>query len=535
MYKVMFYSKFPESLKAAATDVLAGMDQAIEDGVDVMSLSLGFDEAPYFESPIAIGAFAALKKGIFVSCSAGNRGPRGYTVHNGAPWITTIAAGTIDRKIGAHVTLGEGIISVTGQSMYPENLFVSRIPIYFGYGNRSKEQCEWGSLDPEEIAGKFIFCDHDNETSPFRQESETLYRYGADIPGAVGAIFSGYDGEFKSPFDYYQPLVLVNTKDGDSIKNYILNTPNATVSVEFGKTFLGTKPAPKVAYFSSRGPNLIASSILKPDILAPGYNILAAWVPNKPFAPILEDDYLLTDYSIISGTSMSCPHIAGIAVLLKAAHREWSSAVIRSAMMTTAYVKDNADGIITDMSNGDSGTPLDFGAGHVDPNKAMDPGLVYDIEVDDYVNYLCTLNYTSQQLQIIIGTSNYTCSQASLDLNYPSFMVILNNTNTTTLTFRRTLTSVVDTVSVYKAIVEAPQGMKAVVQPSVLNFSGKYSKAEFNLTVEINLEADDVIPQSDYIGNYGFLIWNEVNGTHIVRSPIVSATEEKPAKIKSFS
>ncbi|XP_065871828.1 subtilisin-like protease SBT3 [Euphorbia lathyris] len=520
MYKVLFYSEDVDDYDAAATDVLAGMDQAIEDGVDVMSLSLGFFETSFFTNPIAVGAFAALKKGIFVSCSAGNGGPHGYTMLNGAPWITTVGAGTIDRQFGAHVTLGDGVVTATGISIYPENLFVSRIPIYFGHGNRSKELCELGSLDPKEVAGKFIFCDQDNETTAFRQENE---RYGPDIAGAVGAIFIEDDAEFEHPDDFYQPIVLVKTKDGDSIKNYILNTPNATVSVEFGKTILGTKPAPKVAYFSSRGPDSRSPWILKPDILAPGYHILAAWVPNRGFAPIREDDYLLTDYAIVSGTSMSCPHTAGIGALLKAAHRDWSSAAIRSAMMTTAYVKDNTNGIIMDMTTGVAGTPLDFGAGHVDPNKAMDPGLVYDIEVDDYINYLCALNYTSQQIQIIIGTSNYTCSQASLDLNYPSFMVILNNTNTTTLTFKRTLMSVVDTVSVYNAVVEVPTGMKAVVQPSVLTFPGKYSKAEFNLTVEINMEADGVIPESDYFGNYGFLTWYEAKLTHIVRSPIVSA------------
>ncbi|WCJ17722.1 Subtilisin-like protease [Euphorbia peplus] len=526
MYKVLFNSENDDDdydyYDAAATDVLAGMDQAIEDGVDIMSLSLAFDETPFFENPIARGAFAAMKKGIFVVCSAGNSGPDRYTIDNGAPWITTVGAGTIDRQLGAQVTLGDGLISVTGQSMYPENLFVSRIPIYFGHGNRSKELCEWGSLDPKHVSGKFIFCDHDNQSTPFQQSD--FYREVADLAGAVGAIFSGYDGELKSTYDFSQPLVLANMKDGDSIKNYILNTPNATVSVEFGKTILGTKPAPKVANFSSRGPSARSPWILKPDILAPGYHILAAWAPNQGFVPIRENDYLLTDYNIISGTSMSCPHVAGIAALLKATHRDWSPAAIRSAMMTTAYVRDNADGIITDMSNGVAGTPLDFGAGHVNPNKAMDPGLVYDIEVDDYINYLCAMNYTSQQIQILIGSSNYTCSKASLDLNYPSFMVILNKTNTANLTFRRTLMSVVDTVSVYNAIVEVPAGMKAVVQPPVLSFSGKYSKVEFNLTVDINLEADRMIPQNVYFGNYGFLTWYEVNGTHMVRSPIVSAT-----------
>jgi hypothetical protein len=191
--------------------------------------------------------------------------------------------------------------------------------------------------------------------------------------------------------------------------------------------------------------------------------------------------------------------------------------------MTTADVMDNADGRIIDMTTEVAGTPLDFGAGHVNPNKAMDPGLVYDIVAEDYINYLCAMNYTSQQVQIITGTSNFTCQYASLDLNYPSFLVLLNNTNTSTTTFKRVLTNVADNSSVYRAVISAPQGMKALVQPTTLIFSGKNSKAEFNMTVEIDLEAASVTPQSDYFGNYGFLSWYEVNGRHVVRSPVVSA------------
>ncbi|MBA0875451.1 hypothetical protein Goshw_029203 [Gossypium schwendimanii] len=515
MYKVLF---FDESYDAAATDVLAGLDQAIEDGVDVLSLSLGFFETPFDENPIAIGAFAALKKGIFVSCSAGNNGPHAYTILNGAPWITTVGAGTIDREFAAHVMLGDGELTVTGKSVYPENLFVSDVPIYFGHGNRTKELCEIYSLDPEEVAGKYIFCDFDSsgQTNAYAQIDEM------DTAGAAGAIFSSSEGPFFRPTDFFKPFVLVNPKYGDLVKHYIINSKNATVSIRFQTTLLGTKPAPQVAYFSSRGPDRTSPWILKPDILAPGVDILAAWVPNRGFAPIDDDDYLLTDYALESGTSMSCPHAAGIATLLKAAHRDWSSAAIRSAMMTTAEVFDNANGRIIDMTTGVAGTPLDFGAGHINPNKAMDPGLVYDIEIQDYINYLCGLNYTSKQIRTITGMRQFNCDSATLDLNYPSFIILLNNTNTTGTTFQRELTNVAEGSSVYRAVVRAPSGMKAVVQPATITFAGKYSKAKFQLTVEIDVGVGS-IPESDYFGNYGFLSWYEVNGKHQVTSPIVSA------------
>ncbi|KAK9077181.1 hypothetical protein SSX86_005517 [Deinandra increscens subsp. villosa] len=157
MYKVLFLDN---SYDAAASDTLAGMDQAIEDGVDLMSLSLGFIETPFFQNPIAIGAFAAMEKGIFVSCSAGNGGPHDYTLTNGAPWITTVGAGTIDRDFAAYVTPGDQTYgTLIGKSVFPENLLVERVPIYYGYGNKSKESCDYNSLDPKDVQGKYIFCD----------------------------------------------------------------------------------------------------------------------------------------------------------------------------------------------------------------------------------------------------------------------------------------------------------------------------------------------------------------------------------------
>ncbi|XWS62917.1 hypothetical protein CRYUN_Cryun06bG0051600 [Craigia yunnanensis] len=109
MFEVLF---FDTSYIAAATDVLAGMDRAIGDGVDVSSLSLGFYETLFDENPTAVGAFAALKKKVIVSRSAGNNGPHAYSILNGAPWITTVGAGTIDRNFAAHVMLGDGDLTV---------------------------------------------------------------------------------------------------------------------------------------------------------------------------------------------------------------------------------------------------------------------------------------------------------------------------------------------------------------------------------------------------------------------------------------
>lgn len=512
MYKVLFTN---DTYDSAASDTLAGMDQAIADGVDLMSLSLGFIETPFYNNPIALGAFTAMEKGIFVACSAGNSGPHAYTIENGAPWITTVGAGTIDRDYVASVTLGEGVATIQGKSVYPEDLLVSGVPLYYGHGNRSKEICGDYTLDPRDVAGKIIFCDFSTESYVDDQMLEV------NRTGAAGAIFSTDSAQFLRPNDFFMPFVAVSPKDCEVVKKYIIkSSEQPTVDIKFQMTVLRTTPNPQVAYFSSRGPYRVAPWTLKPDILAPGVDILAAWPPNRGITPI-GNDYLLNDYAILSGTSMSSPHAVGIAALLKAAHRDWSSAAIRSAMMTTADLVDNAKGGIIDMTTGTAGTPLDFGGGHINPNKALDPGLVYDIGVQDYINFLCALNYTSKQIRVITRRSNYTCEQANLDLNYPSFIVILNNTNTTSSTFKRVLTNVADSRSDYRAIVNAPPGMKVIVEPMTLSFESKYSTADFSMTVHIDLGDDRA--ESDYIGNYGYLSWYEVNGKHVVRSPIVSA------------
>lgn len=508
MYKVLFLN---DTFDSAASDTLAGIDQAIEDGVDLLSLSLGFFRTPFYTDPIAIGTFAAMERGIFVSVSAGNGGPHAYTVINGAPWFTSVGAGTIDRNLSARVTLGNGEVSVIGHSVYPESLMVDRVPIYYGHGNRSKEICN--SLDPNDVRGKYIFCDYNDQISVFAQLS-TMYD-----TGAAGAIFSTDSGQFLRPDDFDTPFVTILPRDGELVKRYLIKSKNPTVSIKFQETVLGTGPAPQVAYFSSRGPVLQAPWILKPDILAPGVDVLAAWTPNRAGAPI-RDNFLLGDYKLESGTSMASPHVVGLAALLKATHKDWSPAAIRSAMMTTADILDNTNGTIIDMTTEIAGTPLDYGSGHVNPSKAMDPGLVYDVNAEDYINFLCGLNYTIKQIQIITQRSNFSCREANLDLNYPSFIVILNNTNTTSYTFKRVLTNVADTNCTYHASIEAPSGMKVLVQPATVYFSGKYSTATFNLTVDIDLGPS---LESDYIGNYGYLSWYEEHGTRVVRSPIVSA------------
>lgn len=183
--------------------------------------------------------------------------------------------------------------------------------------------------------------------------------------------------------------------------------------------------------------------ILKPDVMAPGVQILAAFNPEIMAAKIGSNIDLSSDYTILSGTSLACPHVSGLAALLKAALPEWSPVAIQLAMMMTANPLDNTGQSIREQDNMVAG-PLGIGSGMIDLNRALDPGLVYDATVQDLVNLVCSMNFTRQKTRTIIRLS-YNCSNPSSDLNYPSFIALIPDADVgrvLTRRFRRTVTNV---------------------------------------------------------------------------------------------
>ncbi|KAK8646616.1 hypothetical protein V6N13_120396 [Hibiscus sabdariffa] len=176
MYKV-------SSGEVAESDVLAAMDQAIADGVDIVSLSLGFDQTPYFQDVIAIASLSAVQKGIAVICAAGNDASPN-TTYNAAPWITTVGAGTLDRSFTATVTLGNDQ-TFEGLSEFPIRILVTNTPLYYGKGDSNKTICRTGALNESEVIGRVVLCDNNSSINVFDQ-AEELERVNA----AAGILIS---------------------------------------------------------------------------------------------------------------------------------------------------------------------------------------------------------------------------------------------------------------------------------------------------------------------------------------------------------
>ncbi|XP_065880983.1 subtilisin-like protease SBT3 [Euphorbia lathyris] len=491
---------------SSSADIIAAIDAAIIDGVDVLSLSLGLDDLALYEDPIALATFAAIQNNIFVSTSAGNRGPFYGSLHNGIPWALTVAAGTIDREFGAVLTLGNGD-SVSGVALYPGKYFSGQAPLVY------RGEC-FTSNEVSDLKQKIVVCEEGNTS--LEDQIENI-----SIINVTGAIFITNEIDLESHIPSEFQAVFVDKKTGEIIKNYIKSTKSTTkarASLEFKKTSLGIKGAPSLTSYSSRGPSLSSPSVLKPDIMAPGSLILASW-PDNSSVKWIDGEEIYSKFNIESGTSMACPHAAGIAALLKKAHPDWSPAAVRSAIMTTADSMDNTNSPIRDIGyNNRPATPLDMGSGQINPNKALDPGLIYDANLKDYVNLLCASNFTQKQIQTITKSASNDCSSPSLDLNYPSFVAYFNNDTQTNLTsvqeYHRTVTNVGDPVSTYTAILTPIDQIKVTVIPTKLEFKAKNQKLSYKLVIEgpRKLNNTDIV--------FGYLSWVQSNGKHIVKSPI---------------
>lgn len=500
------------------SDILAAMDQAIKDGVHVISLSVGATgKAPaYSDDSIAIGSLHAVQSGVLVSCSAGNSGPDPFTAVNIAPWILTVGASTIDREFPADVVLGDGR-RFKGVSLYAGEGLNDSAYLELVYARDcGSKLCKPGELDSSKVSGKMVICD--------RGENARVAKGDAvKQAGGVGMILANTaeNGEELLADSHLIPATMVGQIAGDQIRDYVSSVPNPRVTIKFQGTVIGpSPPAPRVAAFSSRGPNHLTAEILKPDVIAPGVNILAGWT-GASGPTDLDIDPRRVEFNIISGTSMSCPHVSGLVALLRNAYPNWSPAAVKSALMTTSYYLDNSGKNITDLASGKQSSPFVHGSGHVDPNRALDPGLVYDIDVSEYIAFLCAIGYDSKKIAIFIKEPiTVDCSAKKLsspgDLNYPSFSMVFES-GKDVVKYTRTVKNVGSSAdAVYEVTVNEPPNVDVSVFPRKLVFSAENKTLSYDITFTSTSQTYQSILGSS---SFGSIEWCD-GRSHVVKNLI---------------
>ncbi|KAG8484769.1 hypothetical protein CXB51_021286 [Gossypium anomalum] len=485
-------------------NILAAFDDAIADGNDLLSVSLGPESSSeFYLDPIAIGAFHAAEKGVLVVQSAGNSGLAGFqSVASVAPWILSVAASTTDRHFVDKVVLGNGK-TLTGLSINSFSLNRTKVPLV--YGLQASSNCDEFSarlclpncLNKTLVKKKIILCDD-------MQGVDEAYN-----AGALGLItkYRSNNVSFVVPL----PAITLSSKDYDSVASYLNSTKQPKAKILRSET-ITDKFAPIVASFSSRGPNFI------PDISAPGVDILAAYSPVAS-PSITTTDKRRVKYNIISGTSMSCPHVAGIAAYVKTFHPHWSPSTIKSALMTTAFPMDALR---------NQGAEFAYGSGHINPVKAIDPGLVYNTVKGDNIRFLCSIGYDEGSIKNIAGNNtSYPKNNTKMlprDFNYPTLTTLVPAGKPFKVTFHRTVTNVGVARSTYNATIATLLELEIKVVPQVLSFKSLTEKKSYNVTVSGKALGEQSMVSAT-------LIWSD--GTHNVRSSIVIHTYKVCVSLRS--
>ncbi|GKV00325.1 hypothetical protein SLEP1_g13034 [Rubroshorea leprosula] len=525
-------------------DVVAAIDQAVYDGVDILSLSVGPNSPAAttkttFLNPFDATLLGAVKAGVFVAQAAGNGGPFPKTLVSYSPWIASVAAAIDDRRYKNHLTLGNGkLLPGLGlsPSTQPNRTFTmvaaNDVLLDSSVLKYSPSDCQRPEvLNKKLVEGNILLCGYSFNfivgSASIKKVSETAKALGAI--GFVLAVENVSPGTKFDPVPTGIPGILLTdvSKSMDLIDYYNISTPRdwtgrvksfkAVGSIGDGLMPILYKSAPQVALFSARGPNIKDFSfqdadLLKPDILAPGSLIWAAWSPNGTD----ESNYVGEGFAMISGTSMAAPHIAGIAALVKQKHPGWSPAAIKSALMTTSTKLDRAGKPLQAQQYSETeavklveATPFDYGSGHVNPKAALDPGLIFDAGFEDYLGFLCTTpGIDTHEIK------NYTSSACNFTMGHPS------NLNTPTITISHLVRSQTVTRTVTNVAEEETYVITARMQPSI---AIEASPPAMTLRPGASRKFSVTLTVRSVTGNYNFgeILMKGSRG-HKVRIPVVA-------------
>lgn len=480
------------------SDSAAAVDAAVGDGVDVINFSVG--TSADFTDPVDLAFLGAFDAGVFVARSAGNEGPGPSTSNGGEPWNITVGASTQRGTSFAQATSVNAPGNVAGDYASLEGAITQPL------------------VDSGDVTGDLALANPQRACEPIAPVTGlvlilrgtcdfTVKITNAVNAGATGVIVFTDDrpktimGGAATPETLSIPGVMIDRELGRALRTEITNgaTVNATLSPT---TFLPESMVGNImADFSSRGPFATVPSWIKPDVTAPGVQILAGMTPEP--ASGVGGDF----FQYLQGTSMSTPHVAGIGALLREAHPDWSPAAIKSALMTTARTN------VTKEDGVSRATPFDFGSGHIVPNLAVDPGLVYDNDLFGHLAATCgtvTPLVSPDDCTFLEQDLGYSLDPSDLNLASIGVANVLGSR-----VVRRTVTNVGDAEATYTATVTPPGGFRVVVEPSTLTLAaGESASFEVRIT-------NRAAPSNTW--RFGSLVWSD--GTHSVRSPIALSAQ----------
>ncbi|TLM82246.1 protease [Pseudarthrobacter sp. NamE2] len=492
VYKVCWEDTNPDTGGCYSSASVEAVEAAIKDGVDVLNYSISGNNNSTVD-PVALAFLNAAAAGVFVSASAGNSGPTASTVNHASPWLTTVAASTFPSDLLGTVKVSDGSL-YRGASIMKAEVVDKSVILAAGAaaaGATGANLCGPGSLDPAKVAGKVVVCDR-GVIDRTAKSQEVLDKGGA------GMILVNLTSSSEDADNHALPTVHVNAPKSLEMKSKLEANPGLTVSLVKGDlTGEPAAPAPQIAGFSSRGPTLASGSdLLKPDVAAPGVNVLAgvSTIGNGG-----------DQFGFMSGTSMAAPHIAGFGALVLSRQPAWTPATVKSAMMTTAYPLVHPDG----SPNRD---PFQGGAGHIDSTRVLDPGLVYNSGIRDWLGFL-----NGQGMETGAPQAG---AIAARDLNVPSIAL---GSLVGEVQVKRQLTALVP--GMYRPEIDLP-GFNVQVEPQSLNFAKAGQTREVTLTIR-NVNGP--------IGKFstGTLTWK---GPRTVTSPLaVRPVDAQIAPSFSFS
>ncbi|WP_232076001.1 S8 family serine peptidase [Phytohabitans suffuscus] len=414
-----------------SSDLAAAIGQSVRDGVDVINYSISGGSNP-FTDPAELAFLDAYAAGVFVAASAGNSGPGSATTDHVSPWVTTVAASTQTREFNSTLTLKGGADTLTLKGASITSGVTAETPVVLAESVAGYPALCTGPAAAGAFTGKIVACQRG-------VNARVEKGYNVLQGGAVGMVL--YNPTLADIETDNHWLPTVHLADGTQFKSFMSTHTGVTGTFTAGQKENGQ--ADVMAAFSSRGPGGFG---IKPDITAPGVQILAG---NSPTPDAVETGPPGEYFQAIAGTSMSAPHIAGAAILLKALHPGWSPGQIKSAMMTTAYQGVVKEDLTTPAD------PFDYGSGRVDLKKAQKPGLTFD---------------ETAERMLAIGNDPVN----AVHLNLPS---INAPTMPGRLTTVRTAKNVTSGSQTYRVHVKSPAGSKITVTPSTFTLGAGKSRA----------------------------------------------------------